>query len=144
MESLRNQLQKGLESGNDDVGFPILRSDNHEEGALRMVGYIGANELEHALSLVADSGDEEIYFSAAYLHLSMASSVSSLTEGQPGDGGNPFDFSMYMDQAPLTVQSNSPLEMVHQFFVKLGARYVVITDADGLCEYHELLTRIDY
>ena len=36
-------------------------------------------------------------------------------------------------QAPLTVQSNSPLEMVQQFFVKLGARYVIVTDPDGLC-----------
>jgi chloride channel 3/4/5 len=32
------------------------------------------------------------------------------------------------------MQSNSPLELLHQFFVKLGARYVVVTDADGLCE----------
>lgn len=23
--------------------------------------------------------------------------------------------------------------MLHQFFVKLGARYVVVTDTDGLC-----------
>ena len=37
-------------------------------------------------------------------------------------------------QAPLTVQVNSPLEVVHQFFVKLGARYVVVLDADGYCE----------
>ena len=35
----------------------------------------------------------------------------------------------------MTVQSNSPLELVHQFFVKLGARYVVVTDADGYCKY---------
>lgn len=38
-------------------------------------------------------------------------------------------------QAPLTVQSNSPLEMVHQLFVKLGARYVVVTDVDGDCKF---------
>lgn len=37
-------------------------------------------------------------------------------------------------QAPLTIQSNAPLELVHQFFVKLGARYVIVTDADGDCE----------
>lgn len=37
-------------------------------------------------------------------------------------------------QAPLTVQSNAPLELVQEFFVKLGARYVVVTDANGLCE----------
>ena len=42
-------------------------------------------------------------------------------------------------QAPLTIQSNSPLELVHQFFVKLGARYVVVTDTDGDCEWFILL-----
>lgn len=65
---------------------------------------------------------------------------------------DPFDFSVYMDQvcpfnslsgscisvslitqAPLTITSKSPMELLHQFFVKLGARYVVVTDSDGLC-----------
>jgi chloride channel 3/4/5 len=27
------------------------------------------------------------------------------------------------------------LELVQQFFVKLGARYVVVTDANGYCEF---------
>lgn len=26
------------------------------------------------------------------------------------------------------------MEFLHQVFVKLGARYVIITDADGLCQ----------
>lgn len=37
-------------------------------------------------------------------------------------------------QAPLTVQSNSPLELVQQLFTKLGARYIVVTDTDGYCK----------
>jgi hypothetical protein len=37
-------------------------------------------------------------------------------------------------QAPLTISVNSPLELVQQFFVKLGARYVVIADVNGYCE----------
>jgi chloride channel 3/4/5 len=48
VESLRDQLQALLCAGHDDTGFPILRNDKHDEG-LRMVGYIGASELEHAL-----------------------------------------------------------------------------------------------
>ena len=36
-------------SGADDSGFPILRRDMNDDG-MRMVGYIGSNELEHALS----------------------------------------------------------------------------------------------
>lgn len=46
-----------------------------------------------------------------------------------------FDFSVYMDSAPLTITSNSPLELLHQFFTKLGARYVVVNDTDGFCKF---------
>ncbi|KAK0460988.1 chloride channel [Desarmillaria tabescens] len=127
VESLRDQLQTLLSSGNDDGGFPILRTDNEEEG-MRMVGYIGANELEHALSIVADHGGDEVHFHSAFSYHSLA---SSMLQDYSAD---PLDFSIYMDQAPLTVQSNSPLEMVHQLFVKLGARYVVVTDVDGFFE----------
>ncbi|KAK0454689.1 chloride channel [Armillaria borealis] len=134
VESLRNQLQTLLSSGNDDGGFPILRTGGEEEG-MRMVGYIGANELEHALSIVADHGGDEVYFHSAFSYHSLASSsISSLIENAQEYAADPLDFSIYMDQAPLTVQSNSPLEMVHQLFVKLGARYVVVTDVDGYFE----------
>jgi hypothetical protein len=49
VKSLRDQLQNLLASGHDDAGFPIL-SGAKEDGGTRLVGYIGANELEHALS----------------------------------------------------------------------------------------------
>ncbi|KAL0574965.1 hypothetical protein V5O48_007010, partial [Marasmius crinis-equi] len=137
--SLRDQLQVLVSLGNDDGGFPILKRDKDDD-RLRMIGYIGANELEHALSgvltgahlgLVADEGDEEVHFHPNHARRSLASSsLSSLLESAR-DEVDLFDFSVYMDQAPLTVQSNSPLQMVHQFFVKLGARYVVVTDTDG-------------
>jgi chloride channel 3/4/5 len=51
VESLRDQLQALLCAGHDDVGFPILKKDKDDEEGTRMMGYIGANELEHALSL---------------------------------------------------------------------------------------------
>ncbi|KAH9858448.1 chloride channel [Lenzites betulinus] len=131
VKSLRDQLQFLVESGNSDSGFPILRPD--EEGT-RMVGYIGANELEHALSIVADDPDQPITFTAGSPHHGgpMASSISSLAEtGSNFIGADPYDFSYYMDQAPLTVQDKSPLELVQQLFTKLGSRYVVVTDTDG-------------
>ncbi|KAG6845930.1 hypothetical protein H0H87_000736 [Tephrocybe sp. NHM501043] len=132
--SLRDQLVTLMQSENDDSGFPILRRDTNQ-GGLRMVGYIGASELEHALSLVADEADRDVHFHTTYTHFNATSSISSLS----ADDNIPpehdlFDFSDYMDQAPLTVQSNSPLEMIHQFFAKLGARYVVVTDTEGLYE----------
>ncbi|TFK44756.1 voltage-gated chloride channel [Crucibulum laeve] len=133
VESLRDQLLSLTSSGNDDGGFPILRRDTNDDG-MRMVGYIGANELEHALSIVADNSSDEIYFHTTYSHDLAASSISSLMETAHLPNSDPFDFSAYMDEAPLTVQNNSPMEMVHQFFAKLGARYVVVTDTDGLYE----------
>ncbi|KAJ6625582.1 chloride channel [Mycena sp. CBHHK59/15] len=135
VRSLIDQLQALLSSGNDDSGFPILRRDGDDSDNLRMVGYIGANELEHALSIVADDPDDEVHFHAEFTHRGFASaSFSSLLDSGQGPEVDPFDFSIYMDQAPLAMQSNSPLEMVHQYFVKLGARYVVVTDTDGFYE----------
>ncbi|KZT71831.1 hypothetical protein DAEQUDRAFT_749819 [Daedalea quercina L-15889] len=134
VKSLRDQLQGLIVTGNTDSGFPIVRSD---DGGLRMVGYIGASELEHALSIAADEADQPIKFTGSGLYGYgglMTSSLSSLEAGATPAAVDPFNFSPYMDQAPLTVQSNSPLELVQQFFAKLGARYVVVTDADGYYE----------
>jgi chloride channel 3/4/5 len=154
VKSLRDQLQ-GLVTGDDDSGFPILRQGGRES---RMVGYIGSNELEHALSkaltlapfylcdlryspldIVADTADAPVSFHTISPHNTDygSSSISSLIENALVD---PFDFSVYMDKAPLTVQTNSPLQLVHEFFVKLGARYVVVTDDDGYCELSPILS----
>lgn len=138
VKALRDKLQILVSSGNDDSGFPILRPDGDATEGSRLVGFIGASELEHALTIVADDGDMPVSFHPTTPNghratdYSMTSSVSSLIED--GGGLDPFDFSVYMDQAPLTVQSNSPLELVQQFFTKLGTRYVVVMDTDGYYE----------
>jgi hypothetical protein len=113
VRSLRDQLQALLHYGNDDGGFPILRKGEDEQHS-RMIGYIGANELEHALSrafsmesavpantfhlgIVADHPDDEVHFHTNYdrRHIH-SSSFSSLLEAQ--DDMDPCDFSVYMDQ----------------------------------------------
>jgi chloride channel 3/4/5 len=48
VSSLTTRLLSLTSSGNDDSGFPILQNDVNSNG-LRMVGYIGSNELDHAL-----------------------------------------------------------------------------------------------
>jgi len=135
VKSLKVQLISLTSSGAEDTGFPILRSDINDDG-FRLVGYIGSNELEHALSLVADDTDDEVHFHTAYSHPMASSSISSLQESSQTATAplDPFDFTPYMDQAPLTLANNSPMELVHQIFVKLGSRYVIITDTDGLYE----------
>ncbi|KAH7888657.1 chloride channel [Phlebopus sp. FC_14] len=131
VKSLRDLLQSLLESGHDDSGFPILRP-NKESAGMRMVGYIGASELEHALAIVADNADAELRFQSSSSHeQDLTASYTSWLEDSFRAGEDPFDLSVYMDEAPLTIQSNSPLELLHQFFVKLGARYVVVNNTDG-------------
>ena len=57
VKSLRTLL---LRHSSVDDGFPILRRDINDEG-MRMVGYIGINELEHALSLSNCVGSTKCY-----------------------------------------------------------------------------------
>ena len=55
VRTLRDQLLRLMASGQDDSGFPILRKESEATEGMRLVGFIGANELEHALSVsVAD------------------------------------------------------------------------------------------
>ena len=48
VRTLRDQLAHVVTTGYADTGFPILRTD--ENGKAKMLGFIGVNELEHALS----------------------------------------------------------------------------------------------
>ncbi|KAG9122291.1 hypothetical protein FRC07_001406 [Ceratobasidium sp. 392] len=131
VRSLRDKLLVAVRDGNGDSGLPILQ---REEAGSKMVGYIGASELEHALTILADEPDGVCHFHAAAPPQPDfgASSISSLYD-TPGHH-DPFDLTIYMDQAPLTVPTHAPLELVHQLFTKLGARYVVVTNMDGMYE----------
>ncbi|CCO29034.1 H(+)/Cl(-) exchange transporter 3 AltName: Full=Chloride channel protein 3 [Rhizoctonia solani AG-1 IB] len=131
VRALRDKLLVAVHDGNGDGGIPILQ---REDAGYRMVGYIGTSELEHALTILADAPDEACKFHAAVPPQPDfgTSSISSLYD-TPGQL-DPFDLTIYMDQAPLTVPAHAPLELVHQLFTKLGARYVVVTNKDGMYE----------
>ncbi len=112
--SLKAQLLSLTSSGADDNGFPILQRGGDDNGT-RLLGYIGSNELDHALStyrlpnhstltrlftgLVPPDVDEEVHFHTAFAHHWASSSVTSLQESvQPLPQSDPFDFTPYMDQ----------------------------------------------
>lgn len=48
VRTLRDQLARLVRAGYANTGFPIIDTD--ENGKSRMLGFIGGNELEHALS----------------------------------------------------------------------------------------------
>ena len=50
VKSLRDKLRDALLAGYADSGFPILYRDT---SGLRVAGYIGMNELEHALGTLS-------------------------------------------------------------------------------------------
>ncbi|KAG9098568.1 hypothetical protein FRC06_006214 [Ceratobasidium sp. 370] len=129
VRTLRDKLLVAVREGNGDSGLPILQ---REDAGCKMVGYIGVSELEHALTILADDPDAVCHFHAAAPPPPDfgASSISSLYD-TPGQH-DPFDLTIYMDQAPLTVPTHAPLELVHQLFTKLGARYVIVTNMDGM------------
>lgn len=106
---------------------------------------------ECSTAIVAEDADEEINFQSSGFGRDR-DVTSSWMENSTVAGEDLYDFTVYMDevrrvssqlckdehdtfsQAPLTIQSHAPLELLHRFFVKLGARYVVVTDADGNCK----------
>ena len=51
VKRLRDKLRDALSAGYADSGFPILYRDSR---GLRVAGYIGMNELEHALGMFSD------------------------------------------------------------------------------------------
>ncbi|KAF8322035.1 hypothetical protein DL93DRAFT_2071769 [Clavulina sp. PMI_390] len=125
---LRRKLEHAKE---EDGGFPVVIK---EDGLYKPIGYIGNNELDHALTIVDDDPTAVCRFQAAPHVISsvMTSSYSSLIDA--GLERDMHDFTVYMDSAPVMVPLNSPLEFVHQMFTKLGTRYVIVNNLDGFLE----------
>lgn len=107
--ALLNETAGGL-----DAGFPILFQG-------RLMAYIAANELEHALDIFKSRGESpRSYF--GYTEADAGSSVN----------GKINDFTPYLDQAPLTVSINASMELVLELFVKLGVRYLCVNHRNGM------------
>lgn len=132
--SLNGQLSRVFGMGTLDGGFPIItRQESGGARGWKMMGYISHNELEHALDIVKGEPDAVVQFHPIAPPRDYApSTLSSLYDG--GQELDPLDFTIYMDQAPLMVQTHAPLEVVQQMFVKLGARYVVVVNSNGFYE----------
>ncbi|KAG8863296.1 hypothetical protein FRB96_008787 [Tulasnella sp. 330] len=127
VKSLRDRLFEATAAGTVD-GFPIITRGK------KLVGYIGTNELEHALTEVAEAADAICHFypvgEGTGHDFDRVSTSSSLA--YESTSRDPFDFTIYMDRAPLTMQSHAPMELAQQMFSKLGARYLIVTDSEGL------------
>ncbi|WWC90776.1 uncharacterized protein L201_005713 [Kwoniella dendrophila CBS 6074] len=155
VRSLTGKLLELVRLGMADTGFPVLvkevtanggnnpglgldggMSSGRERSCLRVVGFLGMNELEHALSELSDEPDASLNLmpdeTSTHKTRSSAMSIFSFAESYVEGQWSPYDLSRYIDRAPITVQTHSPLELVQQLFVKLGVRQIIVTNSRGV------------
>ncbi|GAA5957454.1 hypothetical protein JCM10213_001324 [Rhodosporidiobolus nylandii] len=141
--SLRAQLAELYAEGTAS-GFPIISSADGAEGEKRMYAYLSAKELEHGLALAATRGlpdDAPLTFrtaTAAARGLSghatafNSGAVTPTAQAFSGDfgggAGDGMDLSWLTDSAPIVVNVRSPMELLHEMFIKLGIRYVIVVE----------------
>ncbi|KAI0221534.1 hypothetical protein L0F63_001426, partial [Massospora cicadina] len=101
---LKAKLGALAESGYPDGGFPILDGTH-------LVGYIASHDLAHALENTPLPED------AAPCHF-----CAGLGDDTPND------MTPFIDQAPLSVSIHASMEVVLELFIKLGLRYLCVTE----------------
>lgn len=117
LEQKLSHLAAGL--GHPDGGFPLLVPDptSTHAPAARLVGYISAPELEHALVSLR-----------AYAPTTLCTFNGLGDVSQTPFEGDPLDLTRYVDSAPISIRIHTPLELVHQYFHRMGMRYLVVLE----------------
>lgn len=110
--SLRRKLELLHRSGEVDGGLPIIKDEV-------LVGLIPAPDLEYALDNLEDEDGSMCLMAKVPIY-----------DSDEGLYSDPTDFTSYIDPAPLALDIQSPMDLVYECFVKLGLRYVCITQ-DG-------------
>jgi chloride channel 3/4/5 len=110
------------------TGFPIIRDDD----GLRLQGYIGFDELEQAIETYNTMAGSEVPPTpcsfrdiTARIHFDAPEGVASPS------GTDVLDLGYLVDRAPVTISSRAPLQLVHQYFIRLGVRYLAVQDERG-------------
>ena len=116
--SLRRKLEILHSAGELDGGLPIIR-----HGVL--VGLIPAPDLEFALDKLED---EE--HSLCLMATNITRLGDSIEDREEEPEHDPTDFTPYIDPAPVALDIHSPMDLVFQCFVKLGLRYICVSQ-DG-------------
>lgn len=106
-------------------GFPIVAT---EDGGRRMFGYISSKELEYGLvSASNESPKTKVTFNTS----SSLRSGRDVPASRASTPGGSVDFSFLVEISPITISKNSPMELAHEMFSKLGVRYLVVVDERG-------------
>ncbi|KAH9812858.1 chloride channel, partial [Melampsora americana] len=146
ISEIRKKIQL-LSCSSSAGGFPLVSKD--EIGEERIIGYIGRSELEHGISLISErilklnptvkfQSDKEVVDSDFVVEEEDGLIGSRIEEEaeeemeEEEEEEEEVDLSYLVDHAPVTVSVKSPMELLHEMFVRLGVRYLVIQDERGL------------
>ncbi|KAJ3338050.1 hypothetical protein HDU93_010048 [Gonapodya sp. JEL0774] len=104
--------------------FPIVDID------MTLVGIVGARELRYALDEATNGGATEttpLVFEEEHGGVYLTG-VGMSTEPESLNGEEPVNLRNWIDMTPFCVQSVVPVQSVIDYFVKLGLRYIAVTD----------------
>ncbi|KAK4050514.1 hypothetical protein OIO90_005097 [Microbotryomycetes sp. JL221] len=130
-ESIRAKVAALYAEGTGS-GFPIVaieREHGNGTAGLRCYGYIACKELEHgliAMSRFAHPSTPCTFRTA----LAARNGISLATSRAQTPAGH--DLGWLIDPAPIAVSVRSPMELLHELFIKLGVRYLLVHDERGL------------
>lgn len=123
--TLRHKLDLLHRAGELDGGLPVIRND-------ALVGLIPAPDLEYALDNLPDEASSQC----------LMAKVMTIEDSDDEElSADPTDLTPYIDPAPLSLDMQSPMDLVYECFVKLGLRYVCVLQ-DGM--YAGLVSLISY
>ena len=129
---LRSKLSRLQNAGELDGGLPIVR------GKI-LVGLIPCPDLEFALDQIGDDDSALCrMFPSGHPHdtqqrfQSYAHETDDENDDDEADSllysTEPADMLPYIDQAPMALDTHSPMNLVYQCFGKLGLRYICVLD----------------
>ncbi|ETN39852.1 uncharacterized protein HMPREF1541_06078 [Cyphellophora europaea CBS 101466] len=125
---LRSKLNRLQNTGELDGGLPVIRNK-------ALVGLIPAPDLEFALDQLEN--EEEVMCRmttvddprSTRLWAGLDASDNEDDEDESSmEGREILDLTPYIDPSPVALDVKSPMDLVYQCFVKLGLRYVCVTD----------------
>lgn len=109
---LRVKLKMLQSAGQLDGGLPVVR-----RGLL--VGLIPAPDLEYALDRLNQEENE-------FCLMAPRDEYSVDSDDEDFSVKGPTDFTPYIDPAPVSLERNSPMDLVWECFAKLGLRYLCV------------------
>ncbi|PIA14274.1 hypothetical protein COEREDRAFT_47288 [Coemansia reversa NRRL 1564] len=124
---LSARLARISERGMADGGFPIINSHGH------LLGWIACAELDHRNSRSSCANEGNGIAATNALQEEQPQCLTQDTISMPHFKDRPNDFTPFVDQTPLTISANSPIELVANLLGRLGISYLCVTDGGTFC-----------